>query len=100
MPTTSAKPSLTKTLAMAEIDCKGQQLVGDVQCTYKGEKVTVTAEDWDSTKATRKKACDQGYISTGYVVAVGDGFSVSADRNETTQAIAKSLGIKVATYCP
>ena len=57
-------------------------------CAYKGQRVTVSTSSWSATEAQRRKACKQGYINTGYVVAIdGDRLSISADQNDTTQAM-------------
>lgn len=99
--TSPAATSVADRLAAAGIDCHGQQFVGDVDCTFKGKKVTVSFTSWAGTEALRKRACDEGYVNTGYVVAVAnDRLTVSADYNEVTQAIAQRLDAQVVTYCP
>ena len=99
--TTPKAQGIADRLQSAGVDCHGQQLVGDVDCTYKGQRVTVSTSSWSATEAQRRKACKQGYINTGYVVAIdGDRLSISADQNDTTQAIAKAMHLDVVTYCP
>lgn len=100
----SAAPSTGSTvqarLAKAKVDCGDQQLVGDVECTYKGEQVTVTTDAWAASESERRQACTGGYINKGYVAATGDGLTVLADYNETTQALARRLDLDVVKYCP
>lgn len=94
-------PSLEARLQTAGIDCHGQALVGNVQCTFNGERAKVSVGGWAETEPERRQACEQGYVNTGYVVATDrDHLAISANQNATTQAIAKALGIEVVTYCP
>lgn len=99
--TGTAQSSLSSRLKAAGINCHGQRLVGDVDCTFHGKKATVTTGKWSATEKTRKQACRAGYVNKGYVVATDDkSVAVAADQNATTQAIAKAMKLKVERYCP
>lgn len=102
-PTTSDTPSvvdLADMLTSVDIDCAGQQMVGDVDCTRNGEPIKVLNAPFADSEALRSKACNEGYVNSGYVVAVGDGFSISANTNATTQQIAAELDLDIETFCP
>lgn len=98
----STEPAtLADRLGEAGIDCSGQKLTGDVDCTYDGETITVSVLSWSGTEDLRRQACEAGYVNAGYLVATdGDSLTISADFNKTTQAIAKALGLDVRKYCP
>lgn len=107
-PATSASPASTQVavdaasrLKDAGIACGGQQLVGDIDCTWEGKQITVSTGVWTDTAAKRKQACDEGFINTSYVVATdGDHLTITTDQNSDTQTLATKLGLKIETYCP
>jgi hypothetical protein len=98
---TASGPTLALRLTAAGVNCHGQQLVGDVDCTFKGQKVTVTPGKFSANEKLRKRACDGGFIDLGYVVATDrTTVTVLSDYNSITQAVAKAMRLTVVPYCP